>query len=452
MAQAQMTQSETETQTQNQNLGAGAPKPVDYAKTYYAATAHPQPPRPALAGDVEADICVVGAGFAGISTALHLAEKGMKVVVLEAAKVGFGATGRNGGQIINGYSRDYDTIKARYGEDTARAVLNMSFEGGNIIRERIAQYNIRCDHKKGSFFAAFTEKQLRDLEHGRKIWEGAGHTDLQMLDKTQIPQVVDTNLYVGGMLDNWGGHIHPLNLVLGEATALEAHGGTIYEQSRVISIDKDSPRPVVKTAGGSVTAHYVVICGNAYLGDTMPELTRRIMSVSSQVITTEPLGEELTKKMMPAGYCIEDCNYLLDYYRITADHRLLFGGGVVYTGHSPDDVEKRLWPHVLRTFPYLEGKKVEFAWSGNFALTLTRMPHIGRLNSKVYFIQGDSGHGVTTTHLLGRIVAEAIGHQTARFDVWAKMKNYPFPGGRMFRVPLTILGAWYYGMREKLGI
>lgn len=452
MAQAQMTQSETETQTQNQNLGAGAPKPVDYAKTYYAATAHPQPPRPALAGDVEADICVVGAGFAGISTALHLAEKGMKVVVLEAAKVGFGATGRNGGQIINGYSRDYDTIKARYGEDTARAVLNMSFEGGNIIRERIAQYNIRCDHKKGSFFAAFTEKQLRDLEHGRKIWEGAGHTDLQMLDKTQIPQVVDTNLYVGGMLDNWGGHIHPLNLVLGEATALEAHGGTIYEQSRVISIDKDSPRPVVKTAGGSVTAHYVVICGNAYLGDTMPELTSRIMSVSSQVITTEPLGEELTKKMMPAGYCIEDCNYLLDYYRITADHRLLFGGGVVYTGHSPDDVEKRLWPHVLRTFPYLEGKKVEFAWSGNFALTLTRMPHIGRLNSKVYFIQGDSGHGVTTTHLLGRIVAEAIGHQTARFDVWAKMKNYPFPGGRMFRVPLTILGAWYYGMREKLGI
>jgi gamma-glutamylputrescine oxidase len=452
MAQAQMTQSETETQNQNQNLGAGAPKPVDYAKTYYAATAHPQPPRPALAGDVEADICVVGAGFAGISTALHLAEKGMKVVVLEAAKVGFGATGRNGGQIINGYSRDYDTIKARYGEDTARAVLNMSFEGGNIIRERIAQYNIRCDHKKGSFFAAFTEKQLRDLEHGRKIWEGAGHTDLQMLDKTQIPQVVDTNLYVGGMLDNWGGHIHPLNLVLGEATALEAHGGTIYEQSRVISIDKDSPRPVVKTAGGSVTAHYVVICGNAYLGDTMPELTSRIMSVSSQVITTEPLGEELTKKMMPAGYCIEDCNYLLDYYRITADHRLLFGGGVVYTGHSPDDVEKRLWPHVLRTFPYLEGKKVEFAWSGNFALTLTRMPHIGRLNSKVYFIQGDSGHGVTTTHLLGRIVAEAIGHQTARFDVWAKMKNYPFPGGRMFRVPLTILGAWYYGMREKLGI
>lgn len=428
-------------------------KPVEHAKTYYAASANPTPERPALEGDIECDICVVGAGFAGISTALHLAEKGMKVVVLEAAKVGFGASGRNGGQIINGYSRDYDTIKARYGEDTAKAVLNMSFEGGNIIRERIEKYDIKCDLKKGSFFAAFTDKQMKDLEHGKKIWEGAGHNDLHMFDKAKVSDVVDTNLYTGGMLDNWGGHIHPLNLVLGEAAALEAHGGHIYEQSRVTQIDKESFRPVVKTDKGSVTAHYVVVCGNAYLGDeALPELTKRIMSVSSQIIATEPLGEELTKKMMPAGYCIEDCNYLLDYYRITADHRLLFGGGVVYTGHSPDDVEKRLWPHVLKTFPYLEGKKVDFAWSGNFALTLTRMPHIGRLNNKIYFIQGDSGHGVTTTHLLGRLVAEAIGHQTARFDVWAKMKNYPFPGGRMFRVPLTMLGAWYYGLREKLGV
>lgn len=447
MAEAQKIETAAETQGQKP-----VDKPVEHAKTYYAASANPQPERPALEGDIEADICVVGAGFAGISTALHLAEKGMKVVVLEAAKIGFGASGRNGGQIINGYSRDYDTIKSRYGEDTANAVLNMSFEGGNIIRERIEKYDIKCDLKKGSFFAAFNDKQIKDLEHGKKIWERAGHTDLHMFDKSQVSSVVDTNLYAGGMLDNWGGHIHPLNLVLGEAAALEALGGAIYEQSRVVSIDKDSPRPVVKTAKGSVTAHYVVVCGNAYLGDTMPELTRRIMSVSSQIIATEPLGEELTKKMMPAGHCIEDCNYLLDYYRITADHRLLFGGGVVYTGHSPDDVEKRLWPHVLKTFPYLEGKKVDFAWSGNFALTLTRMPHIGRLNSKVYFIQGDSGHGVTTTHLLGRLVAEAIGHQTGRFDVWAKMKNYPFPGGRMFRVPLTMLGAWYYGMREKLGV
>jgi gamma-glutamylputrescine oxidase len=156
--------------------------------------------------------------------------------------------------------------------------------------------------------------------------------------------------------------------------------------------------------------------------------------------------------LLPGGYSVEDCNFLLDYYRITADHRLLFGGGVVYSGHTPGDIVPRLWPHVLKTFPVLEGKKAEFAWSGNFALTLTRMPHIGRLRDNIYFIQGDSGHGVTTCHLLGRFVAEAIGGQMARYDVFASMRNYPFPGGRMFRVPLTALGAWYYGMREKLGI
>ncbi|MFN7114860.1 MAG: NAD(P)/FAD-dependent oxidoreductase [Alphaproteobacteria bacterium] len=431
---------------------AQATPDLGHTGSYYAATANASPARPALEGAHECDICIIGAGFAGISTALHLAEKGLKVYVLEAAKVAYGASGRNGGQIINGYSRDYDTIKSRYGEDTANAVVGMSFEGGNIIRERIEKYDIKCDLKPGSFFAAFTDKQMKDLEHGKKTWERFGHTELEMFDKSRMPEVVNANLYTGGMLDKWGGHIHPMNLVLGQAAAIESLGGKIFEQSRVISVDRESFKPVVKTAKGQVTAHYVVICGNAYLGDTVPELSRRIMSVSSQIITTEVLGEDLTRQMLPAGYCIEDCNYLLDYYRITADHRLLFGGGVVYTGHEPADIEKRLWPHVLKTFPMLEGKKVDFAWSGNFALTLTRMPHVGRLTNKIYFIQGDSGHGVTTTHLLGRLVAEAIGNQAGRFDVWAKMKNYPFPGGRALRVPLTILGAWYYGMREKMGI
>lgn len=439
------------TQAQAAASKAAAPD-IGHTGSYYAASANPAPARPPLEGDHECDICVIGAGFAGLSTALYLAEKGLKVYVLEAAKVAYGASGRNGGQIINGYSRDYDTIKARYGEDTATAVLNMSFEGGNIIRDRIEKYGIRCDYRQGSFFAAFNDKQIADLEHGKAVWERAGHTALEMYDKSRLPDVVGTDIYSGGMLDNWGGHIHPMNLALGEAAAIESLGGKIFEQSRVVSIDRQSFKPVVKTDKGQVSAHYVVVCGNAYLGDTVPELTRRIMSVSSQIITTEVLGEDLTRQMMPAGYCVEDCNYLLDYYRITADHRLLFGGGLVYTGHTPEDIEKRLWPHVLKTFPMLAGKKVDFAWSGNFALTLTRMPHVGRLTNKIYFIQGDSGHGVTTTHLLGRLVSEAIGNQAARFDVWARMKNYPFPGGRALRVPLTVLGAWYYGMREKLGL
>ncbi len=427
------------------------PAPTDYVKTYYAHSANPAPERAALIGDASCDVCVLGAGFSGISTALHLAEKGLKVIVLEAAKVGWGASGRNGGQIINGYSRDYDTILGRYGETTAKALLGMSFEGGDIIRERVVKYNINCDFKVGAFFAAFTEGQMKFLERRMQVWKQAGNTDLEMIGKDRVREISDTGLYIGGLLDKRGGHIHPLNLVLGQAAALEKLGGRIYEQSRVTRVERGA-RPVAYTSNGKVTANTIVVCGNAYIGDAVPELAPRFMSVSSQIVTTEVLGEAVTSQLMPRGYCLEDCNFLLDYYRITGDHRLLFGGGVVYSGAEPADIQRRLVPHIERTFPALKGRKIDFAWSCNFALTLTRMPHIGRLSDNVYFIHGDSGHGVTTCHLLGRLTAEAINQQASRYDVFASMKNYPFPGGRMFRVPLTALGAWYYGMREKLGI
>ena len=419
--------------------------------SYYAATAHATPSRLPLQGDEACDVCIIGAGYSGLSTALHLVENGYKVIVVEAVSVGFGASGRNGGQIINGYSRDFDTILQRYGKDKAEELLSMSFEGGDIIRARIEKYNISCDYHPGSFFAAFTERQMDDLERRREVWVKAGNTSLEMLDKNKIAEVVGTDLYIGGLLDRRGGHIHPLNLALGEAAAIELLGGKIFENSRVIRVDKGD-KPKVYTENGTVSARYVVICGNAYLGDVLPELTERIMSVSSQIVTTEVLGAEMAEKIIPSGFCIEDCNFLLDYYRMTADHRLLFGGGIVYSGTEPADIIKRLQPHIAKTFPALKDKKIDFAWSGNFALTLTRMPHIGRLSDTTYFIQGDSGHGVTTCHLLGRLVAEAINQQASRFDVFATMRNFPFPGGRMFRVPLTALGAFYYEIREALGI
>lgn len=422
-----------------------------YAPTYYAATLNAQPDRPPLRGRVNCDICVVGAGFAGISTALHLAERGYKVVVLEAVRVGYGASGRNGGQIINGYSRDDAVIRARYGSDAADALLAMSHEGGDIIRERIAKYDIKCALKTGAFFAAFTEAQMDDLKARAANWAKAGNNTLRLLDRAETQQVVGTDLYCGGLLDMRGGHIHPLNLVAGEAVAFEHLGGVIYENSRVTGVDTGA-HPVVRTAEGEVHAKQVVVCGNAYLGGVLPRLSGRIMAVSSQIVTTEVLGADVTDKMLPQDYSVEDCNFLLDYYRITEDKRLLFGGGVVYSGADPADIRKRLYPHIIKTFPQLEGVKLDYAWSGHFALTLTRLPHVGQLSDTVYFIQGDSGHGVTTTHLLGRLTAEAIAGDAARYGVFAGMRNYPFPGGRMFRVPLTALGAWYYGLREKLGV
>ncbi|NTI26654.1 FAD-binding oxidoreductase [Rhizobium rhizogenes] len=419
--------------------------------SYYAATAHDKRPRETLAGSIETDVCIVGAGFTGISAALQLAEHGFGVVVLEADRIGFGASGRNGGQIVNGYSRDLDTIARRYGHDTAKHLARMSLEGGEIIRERVEKYDIRCDLLPGGFFAAFTDKQVREMAEVKSNWEKHGHTGLEMVGAADVFRYVRSDRYRGGMIDRFGGHLHPLNLVLGEAAAVEKLRGRIFENSRAVDIAFDT-HPVVRTKDGQVKARYVLVCGNAYMGSLLPELTGKIMPVSSQVMATEPLDAGLLDELLPANYCVEDANYVLDYYRRTADNRLLYGGGIGYGGQDPANLTAVIRPNMIKTFPVLRDVAIDFAWSGNFALTLTRIPHVGKLSDKVYFSHGDSGHGVTTTHLLGKILAEAVSGHAGRFDVWASLTAYPFPGGRALRVPLTALGAWWYGLRDRLGI
>ncbi|CAE6920769.1 MULTISPECIES: NAD(P)/FAD-dependent oxidoreductase [Pseudomonas] len=423
---------------------------TSYPQSYYAASANPVPDRPELNGEVETDVCIVGAGYTGLSTALFLLESGFKVSIVEAAKVGFGASGRNGGQIVNSYSRDIDVIERTVGPKQAQLLGQMAFEGGRIIRERVAKYNIQCDLKDGGVFAANTDKHMKHLESQKKLWERFGHTQLELMDAKRIREVVGTDNYVGGMLDMSGGHIHPLNLALGEAAAVESLGGIIYEQSPAIRIDRGA-NPVVHTPKGRVKAKFVVVAGNAYLGDLIPELSAKSMPCGTQVITTEPLSAELAKSLLPTDYCVEDCNYLLDYYRLSGDNRLIFGGGVVYGARDPADIESIIRPNMLKTFPQLKDVKIDYAWTGNFLLTLSRLPQVGRLGDNIYYSQGCSGHGVTYTHLAGKVLAEALRGQAERFDAFAELPHYPFPGGRLFRVPFTAMGAWYYSMRDKLG-
>ncbi|MGC4391942.1 NAD(P)/FAD-dependent oxidoreductase [Agrobacterium sp. M50-1] len=421
-----------------------------HTSSWYAASANVKSVRPTLEGALEADVCVIGGGFTGISAALELSERGYSVIVLEGVRIGFGASGRNGGQIVNGYSRDLETIAGRYGHEKAVKLGEMSLEGGAIIRSRIAKYAIDCDLVDGGFFAAFTPKQIREMEAHKAHWEKHGHGGLEMVSKADVGQYVKTDRYAGGMIDRLGGHIHPLNLVQGEAAAAESLGARIFENSRVIAVEQGE-NPVVRTATGSVRTKYVLVCGNAYLGTLLPEIGERMMPVSSQVMATEPLDADLIEELLPADYCVEDANYILDYYRRTSDNRLLYGGGIGYGGSDPADLTGVIRPNMLKTFPQLEKTKIDFAWSGNFALTLTRIPHMGRLSDNIYFSHGDSGHGVTTTHLLGKILGEAVAGHAERFDIWSSLPNYPFPGGKTFRVPLTVLGAWWYGMRDRLG-
>jgi gamma-glutamylputrescine oxidase len=263
---------------------------------------------------------------------------------------------------------------------------------------------------------------------------------------------VGTDAYVGGMIDHSGGHMHPLNLALGEAAALESLGGRIFEGSRVVSVEYSGPEPVVRTDGGSVRAEHLIICGNAYLGDAVPALAPRILPVSTQIMATAPLSEARAAELLPTDICVEDCRYILDYFRLSADRRLLFGGGTVYGGKDAKDVIAKLTPNMLRIFPQLKGVAIEHAWNGNFALSFSRVPQMGKLADHTWFAHGYSGHGVTGSHLFGRILAEAVHGDLSRFDVFASLPWYPFPGGRRFGAQYSTLGSWYYGLRDRLGL
>ncbi len=416
---------------------------VQHAPSFYAASANPAPDRPKLEGDVSTDVCVIGAGYTGLSSALHLLEAGFSVTVVEAAKVGWGASGRNGGQIVNSYSRDIDVIEKIVGKGQAALFGEMAFEGGRIIRERVEKYGIQCDLKDGGVFAALNARQMAELEHQKALWERYGYDQLELLDDEDIRKVVGTERYTGGLLDKAGGHIHPLNLALGEAEAVESLGGKIYEQSPVIRVETGEKAKVV-TEHGVVEAGFVIVAGNAYLGGLMPELQAKSMPCGTQVITTEPLSDELAERLLPKDYCVEDCNYLLDYFRLSADKRLIYGGGVVYGARDPSDIEAIIRPKMLKTFPQLQDVKIDYTWTGNFLLTLSRLPQVGRIGSNIYYSQGCSGHGVTYTHLAGKLLSEAINGQAKRFDAFASLPHYPFPGGHTFRVPFSALGAWYY--------
>lgn len=421
-----------------------------YPTSFYAASANAAPIRYALSDSVETDVCVIGAGYTGLSTALFLLEHGFRVVVLEAAKVGFGASGRNGGQIVNSYSRDLDTVERSVGRDAGRLIGSMAFEGGQIIRERVKRYDIKCDLKNGGVFAAFNAKQMQHLEAQKKLWERYGYSQLEMLNLDGIRDVVACERYVGGLLDQGGGHIHPFNLALGEAEAVESLGGIIYEQSAAIRIDRGS-NPRIHTEQGEVSAKFVVVAGNAYLGNLVPELAAKSMPCGTQVIATEPLNSELAATLLPQDYCVEDCNYLLDYFRLSADKRLIYGGGVVYGARDPADIDSIIRPKMLKTFPQLRDVKTEFAWTGNFLMTLSRLPQVGRLDGNLYYSQGCSGHGVTYTHIAGKIIAEALRGQAERFDAFASLPHYPFPGGQKFSAPMSALGALYYNLRDRIG-
>lgn len=421
-----------------------------HVPSYYAATAVNAPDCPALAGSVEADVCIIGAGYTGVSTALNLAERGYSVVILEAARVGWGASGRNGGQICSGYSPSMAKIADWVGIEHAKRLWDMAQEAKAIIRDRVRRHEISCDLKPGYLLGAAKPSHLSALRAELDLLaERHDYRQARLVRRDEMRTMVATDLYHGGMYDEGGGHLHPLNYNLGLARAAIEAGVQIFEGSPVTRIEQGTA-PVARTVEGAVKARHLVLCGNAYLGNLLPEIRGKIMPVGTYVAATRPLGEHRAQALIHSDAAVSDTKFVLDYYRRTADHRLLFGGRVSYTTLPPANLATAMRRSMLAVFPDLADTEFQYVWGGNVAITVERTPHLGRIGGNVYFAHGFSGLGVALTGVAGKVVAEAIAGTAERFDVFTRLPHTTFHGGRLLRAPMLALAMLWYRLRDLL--
>jgi gamma-glutamylputrescine oxidase len=422
------------------------------APSYYAASlaSGAQPIRAPLQGSVTADVVVLGAGIAGCSTALHLAQRGYRVVVLEARFVGYGASGRSGGQTIFGLAAGQQSLAAQVGKDDAKRLFDLSVEALDLTQSLIREHAIDCDYHPNHIHAAIKARHVDELEQwAHELHHDYGYESPRMLDRAALAAHLNSERYLAGLIDPRSGHLHPLKFTQGVARAAEAAGAVIHENSEVLRYE-DGAQVRVHTAQGVVTAQHLVLCGNAYIGQVAPRLARRILGVGTYIIATEPLGEERVRALLPSNAAVADINWILDYFRRSDDHRLLFGGRVSYSSVQPLHLAESMRKRMVRVFPSLADAKVAYAWGGYLDITMSRAPDFGRLAPNVFYLQGFSGHGVTLTGLAGKLVAEAVAGTAERFDVFTRIPHRDFPGGPVFRRPSLVLAMLYYRLRDLL--
>ncbi|MCJ8169535.1 NAD(P)/FAD-dependent oxidoreductase [Atopomonas sediminilitoris] len=421
-----------------------------HAPSYYAASASRQTDYPTLLGAAQVDVCIVGGGFSGLNTAIELAERGYSVAVLEAHKMGWGASGRNGGQLIRGVGHDVDQFAKHIGADGVLALKHMGIEAVDIVRQRVAKFAIDCDLTWGYCDLANKRRDVEGFFEDLQALQALGYPHaLRLLDKSQMREVVGSDQYLGGLIDMGSGHLHPLNLALGEAAAAHSLGVQLFEHSAVTRIDYGS-QVAVHTAQGCVRANTLVLACNAYMNQLNPKLGGQVLPAGSYIIATEPLTEAQAARLIPQNMALCDQRVALDYYRLSADRRLLFGGACNYSGRDPKDITAYMRPKMLKVFPELASTRIDFAWGGMIGIGANRLPQIGRLpeHANVYFAQAYSGHGVNATHLAGKLLAEAIHGQSNGFDLFAKVPHMTFPGGPALRSPLLAMGMLWHRLLD----
>lgn len=423
--------------------------------SYYEASVVRDAPQPALDQTVQADVVVVGGGFAGLSAAIELADRGLRVVVLEAERVGFGASGRNGGQAIVGYASGQEPFESQLGLDDARRAWHMSIEAIDLIKERIQRFGIDCDWVPGYLYVADSPRKARQLLGDLEAQASRYGFTCDIATGDEVPRLIGSGRYHAAAYENTSGHLHPLKYALGLARAARSLGVQVFEGTAARTLDHTPQGVSITTARGGVNARFAVLAGNCMLPEVSPQLARplhsRIMPVGTYIVGTSPLDPALCRRLIPSNGAVCDNNFVLDYFRFSADRRMLFGGRVSYTTMTPPRLKEVMRQRMVAIFPELSDAEVDHVWGGFVDISMNRAPDFGRLSPQVYYLQGFSGHGVALTGLAGRLVAEAIEGQAERFDVFARLQHRPFPGGAMLRTPALALGMLWYRLKDALG-
>ncbi len=423
----------------------------EYPPSWYAATAVAAPALTPLQGEVRADVCVVGAGYTGLSAALHLAQGGLRVVVLEAQRVGFGASGRNGGQVGSGQRLDQDELERTAGHGLAHALWDMAEEAKALVADLIERHAMQgVDPRPGVVTACHTKSEAEGVHaYAARLARDYGYDQWESLDREGMRQLVGSQAFQGGGIDWGAGHIHPLNFALGLAKAAMAAGAVIHERAEVTRIDHGA-RPVVHVAGGRVVCDHVILACNGYMAGLAPEVEARVMPINNYIIATEPLGD-LAAEVLSQPVAVYDTKFMVNYWRLSGDGRLLFGGGETYGYRFPKDIAAVVRKPMLSIYPQLRDVRIDHAWGGTLAITMTRMPCFRRVAGNVMAASSCSGHGVALSTLSGKLMAQAVQGQAEGFDLMAALPQPRFPGGVAGRWPMLVMAMTWYGLRDRLG-
>jgi gamma-glutamylputrescine oxidase len=417
--------------------------------SYYAATAHASAPCQPLAGSASYDVCIVGAGYTGLSAALFLAKKGYRVAVLEANRVGWGASGRNGGQLGSGQRLDQIKLEKLFGLSKARQLWDLAEESKALVKSLVAEHRIDCDLKPGVIYADHKRQfSAESAAYVDVLNTRYGYEKIKYLDAEGIRHEIGSAAYFSGTLDNGAGHLHPLNFALGLAGAARAAGADIFEGTRVEKLAPGSPARL-HTRSGTVSADHVIVAGNGYVGRLEPRTAAHVMPINSYMIATAPLDGDLARYIIRNDVAVADTRFVVNYFRLSADKRLLFGGLESYGYGTPKNVAELVRRRVLTIFPQLAQVSIDYSWGGTLAITRNRLPYLARPWDNVLVAGGYSGHGLGLSTLCGRLMGEAIAGQAEKFDILATLPIPGFPGGSTMRQPLLILAMLYYSMRDK---